>query len=212
MVGPIGGTQKEVYSRNRVLDRRYGSAHLLYILWRCSFSRVSRQEISREIGIGEGSVRTAIKQLVDLGLADTARKGVGQTPAGKQFMHDLGIEFPGELPGQAVNGPCNVLVIVRDSGHMMSSYISTRDAAMMSGAEGCIPFRITDGKCNSPFYDFMGFEYPELEPVIGSCRIHDGDAAIICGARDLPTATVSAFSAVLDLLEEGKIAMPWSCS
>lgn len=190
-------------------DRRYGDHHLLYIMWRCGIGRVSRQALSNDMGIGEGSTRTAISELMSLGLMDSARKGVGLTESGSELMTKLHIIVPRQQLDGLVDGQYNVSAILCGGAPLMTSFISTRDAAMVVGAEGCIPFRIIDGNVNSPFYDFMGYEYPDLEGAAKTFRMVDGDAAVVCGASNITIATMSAFAGLLDLIRNSSVEVPW---
>ncbi len=194
---------------NRRPDRRFGDEHLLYMMYRCRLGRVSRQILASEVGIGEGSARTAIAELVALGLADTARKGMGLTDKGNELLNSLGIEVPVLQPESLVAGRYNFAAIIRDGARLMTERISTRDAAMKVGCEGCIPFRITHGEINSPFYDFMGYDYPDIESAARAFEMRDGDAAVVCGASDPPHATISVFAALLDLLKHSSVEIPW---
>lgn len=189
-------------------DRRYGDHHLLYIMWRCIGGRVSRQVLSTETGIGEGSIRTAISELVSMGLADTARKGVGLTDAGKDLMREINIIVPTAQPVGMVPGEFNAAAILCGGAPLMNEFISTRDAAMMAGAEGCIPFYVVHDKCQSPFYDFMGYDYPDLDRARRSFRMVDGDAAVVCGASNLAIATMSVFAGLLDLIKSSSVEIP----
>ena len=190
-------------------DRRYGDHHLLYIMWRCSIGRVSRQALSNDMGIGEGSTRTAISELLSLGLVDSGRKGVGLTESGAELMSKIHIIVPREQIDGIVDGKYNVSAILCGGASCMSSVISTRDAAMVVGAEGCIPFRIIEGEVNSPFYDFMGYEYPDLVKASRVFRMVDGDAAVVCGASNNTIALMSVFAGLLDLIRNTTVEIPW---
>ena len=61
---------------------RYRDEHLVYLMMLLrAEGRMSRRSISERIGIGEGSVRSALAHLASEGMVETNRRGAGEKRA-----------------------------------------------------------------------------------------------------------------------------------
>ena len=73
---------------------RFGIEHLVYTMMVLrGGARTSRHLLAERLDLGEGSMRSVIRQLRGLGMIDVSRRGVSLTAAGESFLDDLGLLF-----------------------------------------------------------------------------------------------------------------------
>jgi hypothetical protein len=167
---------------------------------------VGRQALAASTGVGEGSMRTILKKLRKAGLVEIDPAGVRLTRTGVRSYHAVLKEVvpPVMLQGSTLTvGKFQGGVLVRSSGGAITNGIQQRDASVRAGAEGATSYALRDGRFTVPGgsadceRDFpsrtWGVLRKELDP-------HNGDAVIVCGARDETSAKLGALAAALSLL------------
>ncbi|MBO7351547.1 MAG: hypothetical protein J6U12_01330 [Candidatus Methanomethylophilaceae archaeon] len=181
---------------------RFTDAHLLYVLCLCGSGRISRQELSDATGIGEGAVRNMLSCLRRMGLIETTRRGNGLTPEGMRIRDMTGIVMPEYEVSGIVEGECNYVLLAHGKGYLLDNSIAYRDAAIRVGAKDCMMIRMDDGKVTSPYRDSVELRYPDLSELAETIGMRDGDAAAICGADNVQTASSSAFGGMIKLISK----------
>lgn len=73
-----------------------------------------------------------------------------------------------------------------------------------SGGSTSSAFRMDGGAVSAPYYESVGLDYPDLSCLAKEMGMQDGDAAVVCGADNIQTASSSAFGAVIRLLGSGR--------
>ena len=163
---------------------------------------IGRQQLSRELGLGEGTVRTLLSRMKAAGLLETSRGGTTLTSKGHGLLKRFGELIPaGEFPEtDATVGPRNYAILVRGAGESVKKGIEQRDAALIAGADGATTL----------VHDGDGLVMPgvevEVDPstakhVLDAFKPCRGDVVIIGSARDPLDAEIGAKSAALRLLE-----------
>ncbi len=162
---------------------------------------IGRQQLSRELGLGEGTMRTLVGRMKALGLVETSRGGMRLTRDGAAALESLGDLFWGcslsTLP--ITVGPINYAVLIRGAASKIKAGIEQRDAAIIAGASGATTLVLDDRGLRMP-----GMEEP-LDESVRSLIMEElgpsqGDAIII-GSSDEPIlAEMAAKSAALKLL------------
>ena len=163
---------------------------------------IGRQQLSRELGLGEGTVRTLLSRMKAAGLLETSRGGTTLTSKGHELLKRFGELIPaGEVPEtDATVGPRNYAILVRGAGESVKKGIEQRDAALIAGADGATTL----------VHDGDGLVMPgvevEVDPstakhILDAFKPCRGDVVIIGSARDPLDAEIGAKSAALRLLE-----------
>jgi len=163
---------------------------------------IGRQQLSRELGLGEGTVRTLLSRMKAAGLLETSRGGTTLTSKGHGLLKRFGELIPaGEFPEtDATVGPRNYAILVRGAGESVKKGIEQRDAALIAGADGATTL----------VHDGDGLVMPgvevEVDPstakhILDAFKPCRGDVVIIGSARDPLDAEIGAKSAALRLLE-----------
>ncbi|MEM0053328.1 MAG: DUF4443 domain-containing protein [Nitrososphaeria archaeon] len=178
-------------------------ALLIYYLG--EYAPKSRFELSRFLGIGEGSVRTILKRLKVNSIINVTKKGVYLSEKGLTFYKEFKKIFPLITEDNIYSlapGKYNVIILAKKLMVKVSQGIEQRDQAIKYGATGAITL----------VYEKDGFKFPstkesveELYPSKFWSRIRslgqpeDGDVLIICFAEDRQKAYIGCFAAALSL-------------
>jgi len=169
--------------------------------------RISRSLLVRELGLGEGSVKTLVKHLKMYELVENSNAGMWFTNKGKTVYAKLHHIIPEEMnvPKCSVAlGKFNYAILVKDFAYAVRSGIEQRDAAIKCGAIGAttlifkkgsflMPDRRQDSLRNNPKVHSM---------IIKKLRPEDDDVIIIGSAEDEKTAEMAAKSAALQTIAE----------
>lgn len=185
----------------------FGRPHALLTFMTIGESRsIGRHALAVKTGLGEGSIRTILKRLKQGKYIIVDGGGCYLTKAGKLLYDSLSQRITSPIPlenSPLVVGPSQVAIIVSAAGSSIRTGLEQRDSSILAGAEGATTYVIKAGKFTIPGgsndceKDFPGptwsFLRDELEP-------KNGDAVILCGARDEKMAKLGALSSALGLL------------
>lgn len=188
------------------MSPEYSMAHVLKALQLISSGEgIGRQKLSREIGVGEGTVRTLIKRLRKEGLVESSRQGLTLTISGREVLSEiLRLMKEIELPKTEVTiGSRDYAVLVKKAANHVRKGVEQRDAALFAGAMGATTL-VFDGE-----HLFMpGIEMkPDAsisEMLIKHLKPERGDVIIIGSAETANSAEIGAKSATLKLMKEIK--------
>lgn len=164
---------------------------------------IGRQQLARELRLGEGTVRTLISRLKEQGLLATSRGGMALTAVGRRLMEDMKAYYMTfELPEtQMTLGTNNYAVLVKRAGSFVDKGIEQRDAAIIAGARGATTLIAENGKIRMP-----GFVEPidstVIELIRASVHPEEGDVIIIGSDDDKFNAEMGAKSAALKLMSQ----------
>jgi len=182
----------------------YTAAHVLKALELIgSGSGIGRQQLARELWIGEGTARTLVKHLRSEGLVKVSRGGMILTESGDSIIHDLRrLMVSTEVPETGVTvGSKNYAVLLKGAADRIRLGVEQRDAALMAGAKGATTLLYDGAHFHMPGMDidldpsFAQFLLDRLKP-------GTGDAVIIGTADTLSAAEIGAKTAALKLLKK----------
>lgn len=164
---------------------------------------IGRQQLARELRLGEGIIRTLVARMKRLELLDTSRGGMSLTIVGQDVMLGLNeLLKASEIPVTPLTvGQRNHAILVKGAAGAVRNGLEQRDAALIAGAKGATTLIHEGGQLLLP-----GIEDP-LDPTIidyikEAMSPSDGDAVIIGSSDDAYTAEIGAISAALKLLDE----------
>jgi hypothetical protein len=172
----------------------------------------SRGLLSKELGLGEGAIKTLIRHLKMHNMIKTTNAGTHMTRKGEAILSELVSSIPSEMRLSATTkysislGKYNYVVLLKQLSLAMKSGIEQRDAAIKIGAKGATTLLFKDGKFIMPTnttntttnYDSLKEEPNVYALLTKRLKPEEGDAIII-GSDDASkrTAEFAAKSAAL---------------
>ncbi len=165
---------------------------------------VGRKTLSKELHLGEGSVRTLILKLRGKKLLADGRRGCSLSSKGRIFLRDLleTIDLPIPVDaGRLSLGSMNVALAVRKVAHKVGFGIEQRDAAVRAGANGANTLVYSEGRftvkggSSDCARDFPDGVWRLLESLL---KPEDRDVVLVCGAEEVKLA------------EDGVMAAAWT--
>ncbi len=163
---------------------------------------VGRQKLSRELRLGEGTIRTMVSRMRSLGLVDASRGGMSLTEDGRGILEELNeATSTSEIPETPLTvGSKNYAVLVKGASTSVSLGIEQRDAALIAGALGATTLVYDREKLLIPGTS------EELDPetrrlILASLSPREGDVIVIGTSGDRYLAELGAKAAALKLLD-----------
>ena len=179
----------------------YGAIHVLKALELIGSRVVGRQQLARELRIGEGSARTLIKRLRDEGLIEVERGGMRLTERGRGILS----YFQGLMRSMSVPSTPSTIseknhaVLVRGAAPLIRFGVEQRDAALLAGARGATTLIYDGENFHMPGLE-RGVE-PELSKLLREgLKPEAGDVIIIGTAEEEWAAEMGAKAAALELI------------
>jgi predicted transcriptional regulator len=155
-----------------------------------SRGHISRDLLSRELGLGEGSIRTLMRHLQMNNMIKATNAGTTMTQKGEALFSELLSSIPAEmsLPKCSIAlGKFNYVVLLKQHSHAIKSGIEQRDAAIKIGAKGATTLLFKQNKFVMPSntnYDTLQKEPQISKLLIKMLNPEEGDAIII-GSDDM---------------------------
>ena len=194
------------YAPSRVLS--FSEVHVFKTLQLMKdHRRVSRVLLCKELGLGEGAVKTLVKHMKTDDLIATTNGGTRLTSRGKAISNALASSIPAEtsLPKCSVAlGKFNHAVLLKNLSYAIKSGIEQRDAAIKMNAIGATTLLYKDKKLVMPTN--MNQNSLKKEPEIRKHLIEklkpEQEDVIIIGSsdNDSRTAEMAAKNAALSTL------------
>ena len=188
----------------------YSPAHVIELLLILdSEQTMGRITLSKRLGVGEGSVRTMIKKLVESQMISVdAVGGCHLTDSGKLLVTDLRKvilatadvdlnEMGIALPSKAIQ--------LRGLSLVNSHFTRLRDIGVRNGAEGMVIFIFKNGNFMFPLMTDEVSDVAKNYPNITNClksifSLNEGDVVFIAFSKELRLAEEAALSAAISLI------------
>ncbi len=164
---------------------------------------VGRQQLARELRLGEGTIRTMVSRMRGLGLVNASRGGMSLTEKGRKVLAELAdVMSTSEIPETSLTvGSENYAVLVKCASAKVRLGIEQRDAALISGALGATTLVYEGGNLRMPgTAEDLDPETSQL--VLGDLGPGEGDVIIIGSSVDAFLAELGAKAAALELLQD----------
>ena len=155
-----------------------------------SRGHISRDLLSKELGLGEGSIRTLMRHLQMNNMIKATNAGTTMTQKGEALLLELLSSIPTEmnLPKCSIAlGKFNYVVLLKRHSHAIKSGVEQRDAAIKIGAKGATTLLFKQNKFVMPSntnYDSLQKEPKISKLLIRTLNPEEGDAIII-GSDDM---------------------------
>jgi len=194
------------YAPSRILS--FNSAHVFKTLQLIKKNEIiSRNLLSKELGLGEGSIKTLIKHLKKENMIITTNKGTKMSDKGKSILSKLSLYIGSEtsIPQCSISiGKFNHAVLLKQMKVEIKSGIEQRDIAIKNGAKGATTLTYENEKflTVNTNYDSLQDEPDIKKLLVNKLNPLDNDVIII-GSDDLRyiIAELAAKAASLYTLE-----------
>ena len=170
-----------------------------YDILRC-FLRLSknigRQELSKELGLGEGTVRTILDILKAKNLLDSTKKGHFLSREGGSELDKIfdNIEMPKVIETKLIYPEYKKIAILLKKSNELKEAYRLRDVAVKNRAEGALILKF-ENKLYAPESDFKG-DFSELNKYF---KFKNDDVLIIAFSRELKNAETGALAVAVEL-------------
>lgn len=173
-----------------------------YDILRCFLridSNMGRQELAKELDLGEGTVRTILEILKSGNLLDSTKKGHFLSKNGQSEMEKMSktIDGPKEIDAKSVYPEFKKsAAMIKISTGLKETY-KLRDIAVKNDAEGALILKF-DGKLTAPGSDYKG-NFSELEKFF---EFKKGNVLILAFAKNRKSAEIGAIAVASELNKE----------
>jgi predicted transcriptional regulator len=166
---------------------------------------IGRIRLSKELDLGEGTIRTLLKHLKREGLIESSRTGIVLSEQGKELFFEMrnklspSIEIPDCILTVASS---NIGILVRDSAEVVGSGMEQRDTAIKSGATGATTLIFSENKLYLPMGEKnLSESMPELhDKLINTFKPKENDVIIVGCGENSKIAEIGAKMAAIRLL------------
>lgn len=178
----------------------FTKAHILYALILLKDQRIGRKQLAEELHLGEGTTRTILSRLQDLGLIEISRPGVSLSRSGHDYLKAVtGVLMWKPLPDTEITvDEVNWAVLVRGASNRVRLGVEQRDQALIHGATGA-----TTMIYRKNMWALPGINEKVEDHILESLSDfmpNEDDVAVIGTSGDGFTATIGALAAAIDLL------------
>lgn len=159
-------------------------------------NNIGRQELARELELGEGTIRTMLENLKSKKLLDSTKRGHFLSAKGSKFLNEIcsGISTPKIVTMQNLYPELKKIgVIIRNILNLKELY-KLRDIAVKNGADGAIILKF-DNKLYAPKSDYEA-DYNELAKYFD---LKSGDVLVIAFSNKKKSAENGALAIAIEL-------------
>ena len=159
---------------------------------------VGRQELARELELGEGTMRSILNLLKSKSLLDSTKKGHFLSRKGKEKIDEIleCVSIPRKMPFHDLYPEFKKIGIVVKNAQRLKDTYKLRDIAVKNGAEGAMILRF-EKKLFAPDSDLKQ-DFYELEKFF---ELRNGDSLIIGFAEKNRNAESGTFSIAVEMKE-----------
>lgn len=160
-----------------------------------------RKQISEELSLGEGTVRTLLKKLAASGLIESQQKGHFLSEEGIKVVNEISTLFSEPVEIESIEGFPACALIVKNPPEFKS--IELRDEAIRFFAKGAMILLCSGGEVifpedGRPLKDIL----PEVDREVKRLPLKDGDLIVITWAESRTNAIKSATHVAVVLKED----------
>ncbi len=181
----------------------FSLVHAVLMLLILEDGSVGRKRLSSLMGIGEGSVRSLIRRLKEIGLIDVDREGCSLTEKGKEAVKKIRKVMSGltELKLRMVDSATYAILLRGLEGKI--NVLKMRDEAVRAGGEGAVILVQLEGTLMFPetMEPLMKYHSEDERILRDSLRPSNGDIIIIGLGKTVRESKVAAISVALSALQ-----------
>lgn len=157
---------------------------------------IGRRELSKESGLGEGTIRTILDILKSKNLLDSTKKGHFLSKGGIGELNRIldNIEMPKTIETRVVYPEYKKIAVLLKKSDELKEVYRLRDVAVKNRAEGALVLKF-ENKLYAPESDFKG-DFSELNNYF---EFKKGDVLIIAFSGELRNAETGALAVAVEL-------------
>ena len=162
---------------------------------------IGRQELSKELYLGEGTIRTILESLKSKKLIDSTKKGHFLSKRGNEILAQISenISMPKEISIENIYPNYKKAGILIKNASNLKHLPKLRDIAVKNGAEGALILKFDD-KLFAPESDYQE-DYKDLEKQF---KLKNNDALVIAFSSKNNIAETGALSIAVELTDSLK--------
>jgi predicted transcriptional regulator len=189
----------------------FDASHIFFAFELMAEKTIGRNNLAKELEVGEGTIRTIISRLKSGGLISTSKKGCTLTEKGCEIWKRFEQLFPrrGEIgKTELTEAKHNYAFLVKNSGQNVRSGIEQRDAAVVAGASGAVVIVSRHGHLAIESVSTrVEKRFPEAaEQIRKALQPQDNDVVALVGAASPLKAKHGAFAASWTLVGDNERA------
>ncbi len=157
---------------------------------------LGRQELAKELELGEGTIRTILEKLKEKNLLESTKKGHFLSRKGREVLDGINsaVGMPKDIALKSIYPEFKKIAIrVKNAANFKGAY-KLRDIAVKQGAEGAIILRY-ESKLYAPESDYET-SYKELEK---DFELENGDVLILAFSASRRNAENGAYAIAVEL-------------
>ncbi len=168
---------------------------------------VGRIKLSKELELGEGTIRTFLRHASKEKIIKCSRHGIALSEHGRRLFSELRSKIsPGtEVPSSSLTiGPINVAVLMKGAAPRVRTGVEQRDAALKAGALGATTLVFSRGKLTMPASEEDAFKGISSirNMLLSKLDPRENDVIIIGCGESRKLAEQGATMAALELLDQ----------
>lgn len=169
---------------------------------------IARATIAKELGVGEGIVRTLIRHLKEKKIINVIRAGVTLTEEGLRIFEifDEKIIYEDFIPKNILQklslGTYNYLLLAKSLAEKVGKGIEERDIAVKHGTKALITLTLKEGKITFPDGYPLNEEYKDFVEFLKEKFGRTNALVIISCSEDPNSAIRGAYSVLYYLIKE----------
>jgi DNA-binding transcriptional MocR family regulator len=158
--------------------------------------RASRQELAKELGLGEGTIRSILDILKEKGFLDSTKKGHFLSEKGQAELEKMkkSVSETREFTLDRMYKDCIKFGIILKGARIGLETYKLRDAAVKSGAEGAVIFKYNN-KLDAPGTEYINY-FSDIEKIFS---LEKDDVLVVSFAKDARHAETGAFAVSVEL-------------
>ena len=181
--------------------------HMLRAIELIGKKAIGRSKLAKELGVGEGAMRTMIKRLKDAGLVTISKLGCALTSKGLKLWNEYNTVLRRKVEIGKIEltlADYNFAILVKNRGHKVKSGMKQRDAAIMVGAKGATTIMFKGERLIIPSVsDNMAKDFPETaNRMVRLLQPEENDVIVVGSADSLIRAEYGALAAAWTLVND----------
>ena len=179
--------------------------HVLRAIELLAEKTVGRSRLSKELKVGEGTMRTVISRLKDAGLIKTSKLGCSLTGKGLKLWDEYKKVFRKKVEigeNELTLADYNFAILVKNYGNKVESGIKQRDAAVIVGANGATTIILKEGHLIIPSVsDDVAEDFPKAaNQIVRLFQPEENDVIVIVSGDSSEKAEYGALAAAWTLV------------
>lgn len=183
------------------IDKRssFSEVQVLRTLFLLDENSLGRTKLMRKLGLGEASVKTLLKYLVERNIVEPTTKGHVLTERGEEIINSLKEKISGPFKLNDLDltvDEKNSAILIKSATSNIENGMDQRDAAIKEGASGATTISYKDGK-----FWVLGNKVEVPEKIKNRFELEDGDVVVLGSASSYKNAEEGALATILTLLQ-----------